>query len=57
MTGFELPEPAEQTLRIEDDDGFVTEWQWPSDRLVLANSDFIALFEAQHDAMRRQRDV
>lgn len=40
------------TLRIEDDDGFATEWEWPSDRLLLGHGDFLGLFEAQHDAAR-----
>lgn len=42
---------SETTIRIEDDDGFVTEWPWP-DRMLLANGDFVAVIEALHDAQR-----
>ena len=41
-------------LVIEDDDGFTTTWPWPEDRLLLANGDFVALMEAQHDALRKE---
>lgn len=41
-------------LRIEDDDGFVTEWPWPDDRLLIANSDFLGMFEAAHEAHRAE---
>jgi hypothetical protein len=41
-----------QTLRIEDEDGFATEWEWPEGRSLLGHGDFIGLFEAQHDAAR-----
>lgn len=33
-------------LVIEDDDGFTTEWPWPSDRLLLANGDFVGVLRA-----------
>ncbi len=41
-------------LKIEDDDGFVTTWPWPSDRLIIANGDFVGLCEKAHDALREQ---
>lgn len=39
-------------LRIEDEDGFVTEWPWPNDRSLLANGDFFGLLEGEHDKLR-----
>lgn len=43
---------SDTTIRIEDDDGFATEWQWPDDRMLLANGDFVAVVQALHDAQR-----
>jgi hypothetical protein len=39
-------------LVIEDDDGFRTEWPWPDGLTMLANSEFVKICEAQHDALR-----
>ncbi len=43
-------------LTIEDDDGFTTTWPWPDDKLMLANTGFVGVLEAQHDALRAQHD-
>lgn len=40
------------TIRIEDEDGFATEWPWPDDSTVLHGHKFVAMFEALHDAAR-----
>jgi hypothetical protein len=42
------------TVKIEDDDGFTTEWAWPEGRSLLANADWFAIIEAEHDRLRAE---
>lgn len=42
------------TLTIEDEDGFRTDWPWPEDKSLLHNASFVEMCEMQHDAMRLQ---
>lgn len=41
-------------LTIEDDDGFVTQHEWPEGASILAdaNRTFFAIFEREHDRQR-----
>ena len=43
------------TIVIEDDDGFRTEHPWPDERMLLANPDWLAIYEREHEAARVRR--
>lgn len=41
-------------LRIEDDDGFATEWPWPEGVSMLHGAAFVANFQQLHDQSRAE---
>lgn len=44
----------EMILTIEDEDGFVTRWPWPSDEMLLSNGGFVAIYEQWHEELKRE---
>lgn len=44
-------------LKIEDDDGFRTEYAWPLERTMLANEDFVRICIKHHDQQRKEEGL
>lgn len=44
----------EQTVTIEDEDGFITRWPWPEDKSLLGNGSFIAIYEQWHNELKQE---
>jgi hypothetical protein len=43
-------------LTIEDEDGFTTSWRWPRDQTMLANAEFVRIFEEMHEYIRETKE-